>query len=1250
MLYCSALNIGAGMPYYRVTTPIIMVGRGRGHNALASAVFITHGIATAPEVVQEVLMRRVIFSSIVIFVSSIPCMGQVAETPKGLSTSEWSSIRAAYEANRHAAVAVEGGYQARNPGQQWRTRFDGRGFLTTPDAGGWSWGLELVSYGIEGAKQTVVAPTCIDAEGNRVAYQWGDGLTEWYENGQRGLEHGYTVHQRPDGGSSMLQLTLAVRGELRPQVSSDGRDVTFISANDVAVVNYSGLKVFDADGAAVPAWFETAADGLRLTVDDRSARYPLTIDPNAQQAYLKASNTGAGDGFGLSVSVSGDTVVVGAYGESSNATGVNGNQADNSALFAGAAYVFVRSGTTWSQQAYLKASNTGASDQFGYSVAVSGATVVVGALYEDSNAAGVNGNQTSNSAIESGAVYVFVRNGTTWSQQAYLKASNTGAGDRFGYSVSVSGDTVVVGAVAEDSNATGVNGNQSDNSATDSGAAYVFVRSGTTWSQQAYLKASNTDADDDFGESVSVSGDTVVVGAISEDSNATGVNGNQADNSAAQSGAAYVFVRSGVTWSQQAYLKASNTDADDDFGESVSVSGDTVVVGARNESSNTTGVDGNQADNSASGAGAAYVFVRSGVTWTQQAYLKASNTGASDFFGLSVAASGDTVVVGTHREDSNATGVNGNQADNSASGAGAAYMFVFVDSDGDGLLDVYDNCPNISNPGQENADGDSAGDVCDGCISDPNKIAVGQCGCGIPDTDNDGDGTVNCQDGCPYDPNKIAPGTCGCGVPDAGDEDMDGVLNCVDNCPPYPNPSQADCDGNGVGDECDIVSHDCNNNGVVDSCETEGGSSADCNRNLVPDECEVDCNANTITDYCEMNVPNSGSAITLNGVTGFVRVPGFGAIIPNSEITIEFWQKADAVRSQSSFGFLGSGPNNRFQAHVPWSDGRVYWDFGNIATTGRLSYLPPQSVIGSWQHFAFAGSQAGQFRRIFRNGQLEASDNGPTAFVSGNWDFAIGSFSESQAIFFQGSIDEFRVWNVVRTTDEIQQAMNRRLVGNEPGLIAYWRFDEGAGGTAVNSAGPQGSNDGLIQGGASWVGSTAPIFDVDVLADCNGNGIPDECDLVTELDCNLNSVPDSCDLANGSSHDCNGNTVPDSCEIAANQVADCNANGIPDDCDIASGASEDCDTNGVLDECDFAAGFDCNNNGVLDSCEYFDCVGIVPGDMNCDGVLNGDDIPAFIHRVTAALYTCQCDLNHDFWVDEYDIPSFVSLLLTALFQ
>ena len=463
--------------------------------------------------------------------------------------------------------------------------------------------------------------------------------------------------------------------------------VTPTATDAAATIQVNGNPVASGATSAVPLAVGPNPVMVEVTATDGGTKtYTVVVTraaAAAQEAYIKASNTGASDIFGSSIALSGDTLVVGASSEASNATGVNGNQADNSAALAGAAYVFVRSGTTWTQQAYLKASNTEGIDQFGSAVAIFGDTIVVGARDEASNATGVNGNQADNSAAGAGAAYVFVRSGTTWTQQAYLKASNTDPGDGFGATVAISGDTIVVGAASEDSNATGVNGNQADNSAGSSGAAYVFVRSGSTWTQQAYLKASNTGLGDDFGGStgsqgcgLAIDGDTIVVGAIFEASNATGVNGNQADNSAGQSGAAYVFVRSGTTWSQQAYLKASNTEVFDTFGYAASVSGDTIVVSAILERSNATGVNGNQADNSAANAGAAYVFVRSGTTWTQQAYLKASNTGASDEFGDTVQIEGDTLVISAGSEDSNATGVNGNEADNSAGNSGAAYVFV----------------------------------------------------------------------------------------------------------------------------------------------------------------------------------------------------------------------------------------------------------------------------------------------------------------------------------------------------------------------------------------------------------------------------------------------------------------------------------------------------------------------------------------------------------------------------------------------
>ena len=196
----------------------------------------------------------------------------------------------------------------------------------------------------------------------------------------------------------------------------------------------------------------------------------------------------------------------------------------------------------------MKASNTGAGDWFGRSsVALSadGDTLAVGAAWESSNATGTGGNQADNSAANSGAVYVFTRNAGIWSQQAYVKASNTGAADGFGNSVALSadGNTLAVGASDEGSNTTGIGGNQADNSASDSGAVYVFTRSAGIWSQQAYVKASNTEANDHFGNSVALSadGNTLAVGAAGESSNATGIGGNQADNSALKAGAVYLY-------------------------------------------------------------------------------------------------------------------------------------------------------------------------------------------------------------------------------------------------------------------------------------------------------------------------------------------------------------------------------------------------------------------------------------------------------------------------------------------------------------------------------------------------------------------------------------------------------------------------------------------------------------------------------------------------------------------------------------
>lgn len=405
-----------------------------------------------------------------------------------------------------------------------------------------------------------------------------------------------------------------------------------------------------------------------------------TADAFAQDSYVKASNTQSTDTFGYSVAVSGNTMAVGARTEDSGATGVNGDQADNSVQNSGAVYVFVRdSSGDWTQQAYLKASNTRGSAFFGESLALSGDTLAVGAIGDASAATGIDGNQTDSSANLSGAVYVFGRDvGGAWSQRAYLKASNTDAGDQFGSTLALFEDTLVVAAPDESCSATGINGNESDNSSASSGAAYVFIRgAGGGWSQQAYLKASNTDAGDRFGTSLALDENTLAIGADAEASSALGINGDQTSNAAAGAGAVYVFTRDGGNqWSQQAYIKSSNANAGDAFGAAVALDDDTLAVGAVAEAGGGRGVGANQNSNAAVNSGAAYVFARdSSGTWSQQIYIKASNADPDDAFGKSVALQDGLLAVAAWQESGDSTIVNGNQFDNSEVESGAAYLF-----------------------------------------------------------------------------------------------------------------------------------------------------------------------------------------------------------------------------------------------------------------------------------------------------------------------------------------------------------------------------------------------------------------------------------------------------------------------------------------------------------------------------------------------------------------------------------------------
>jgi hypothetical protein len=306
--------------------------------------------------------------------------------------------------------------------------------------------------------------------------------------------------------------------------------------------------------------------------------------------------------------------------------------------------------------AKLVASDGASEDFFGYSVAVDGDTAVIGAYGDD------------NTGSNSGSAYVFIRSDGTWVQQARLAASDGASSDYFGYSVAVDGDMAVIGAYGDSDNGT------------NSGSAYVFIRSGSSWVQQAKLSAPGGAAYHYFGYSVAGNGGTILIGAFGD-----GDNGSK-------SGAAYVFIRSDTSWVQQARLTASDWAAGDYFGYSVAVDGHTAVIGAYGDDDN--GIN----------SGSAYVFIRSGNTWVQQAKLMAPDGVSSDFFGYSVAVDGDTAaVIGVRYDDDNGTN------------SGSAYVFSLIppDSDGDGVPDSEDNYPDIPNPDQTEPDSDIPGDGCD---------------------------------------------------------------------------------------------------------------------------------------------------------------------------------------------------------------------------------------------------------------------------------------------------------------------------------------------------------------------------------------------------------------------------------------------------------------------------------------------------------------------------------------------------------
>jgi hypothetical protein len=440
----------------------------------------------------------------------------------------------------------------------------------------------------------------------------------------------------------------------------------------IGLVTASGGQGRDLYGSTIAL----SADGTTLVVGAAQDANPYPNIDGAvyvyvyahgawtQQAYLQSANPFEQKQFGASVAISadGNTIAIGAPGEWGGGHGIDPDPNDTTGLYTGAAYVYVRtvtvSGTSWDLQAYVKNSVDTPSQAFGTSVALSadGNLLAVGAPLDGLCGAGVSPTNCGPGLSQSGTVYAYRRSGTTWAPGPYFKASNAGPGDYFGQAVALSGDghTLAVGAILENSGSGGVNGDQGDVSAPQSGAVYVFSDGSGHWLQQAYLKETHPHSQDAYGTALALSddGNTLAAGAIGDASAASGVNGDSADTTMPVSGATYVYARTGASWQQQAYLKASSPDAFDRFGISVALTpdGSVLLIGANGESSSAVGVGGNAADNALPQSGAAYLFRRTGAQWAQSTYLKPAVGVVSGSFGVAgaISSTGDTLAIGAY--------------------------------------------------------------------------------------------------------------------------------------------------------------------------------------------------------------------------------------------------------------------------------------------------------------------------------------------------------------------------------------------------------------------------------------------------------------------------------------------------------------------------------------------------------------------------------------------------------------------------